>query len=212
MLKEKLELLKQGFQGQEGDGKKKKKIENLVVLLLLLIVTVVAINYIWKGDNKEKASKNETSGNKKLATNLSENVIENGEYNATTQMEENLEKILSQIQGVGSTKVFVTYSQTSQVIPIYDEDSSKSDTEESDKQGGNRKVTESSNKKSIVYQEVNGEKIPITQSVMQPVIEGAIVTAQGASDPNIKTNIIQAVEAVTGLPTHKIQVFEMKKD
>ena len=25
-----------------------------------------------------------------------------------------------------------------------------------------------------------------------------------------KTNIVQAVEAVTGLPTHKIQVFEMK--
>lgn len=212
MLKEKLELLKQGFQGQEGDGKKKKKIENLVVLFLLLIITIVAINYIWKGDSKEKTAKNEITGNKKLATNLSENVIENGEYNATTQMEESLEKILSQIQGVGSTKVFVTYSQTSQVIPIYDEDSSKSDTEESDKQGGNRKVTESSNKKSIVYQEVNGEKIPITQSVMQPVIEGAIVTAQGASDPNIKTNIIQAVEAVTGLPTHKIQVFEMKKD
>ena len=26
----------------------------------------------------------------------------------------------------------------------------------------------------------------------------------------IKTNIVQAVEAATGLPTHKIQVFEMK--
>ena len=43
-----------------------------------------------------------------------------------------------------------------------------------------------------------------------PVIEGAIITAQGATDANIKTSIVQAVEAVTGLATYKIQVFEMK--
>ena len=36
-----------------------------------------------------------------------------------------------------------------------------------------------------------------------------IITAQGAKDPNIKSNIISAVEAVTGLANHKIQVFEM---
>ena len=44
-----------------------------------------------------------------------------------------------------------------------------------------------------------------------PKIEGAIITAEGAADGNVKTNIIQAVEAVTGLATHKIQVFEMQE-
>ena len=42
-----------------------------------------------------------------------------------------------------------------------------------------------------------------------PVIEGAIVTAQGAGNANVKTSIVSAVEAVTGLAVHKIQVFEM---
>ena len=41
-----------------------------------------------------------------------------------------------------------------------------------------------------------------------PVIQGAIVTAEGANDANVKTNIIAAIEAVTGVPTHKIQVFK----
>lgn len=45
-----------------------------------------------------------------------------------------------------------------------------------------------------------------------PKIEGAIITAQGASNIDVKTNIIQAVEAVTGLATHKIQVFEMTNE
>ena len=53
------------------------------------------------------------------------------------------------------------------------------------------------------------KKTPITQKIIQPKIEGAIITAQGANNATVKTNVIQAVEAVTGLATHKIQVFEM---
>jgi len=35
------------------------------------------------------------------------------------------------------------------------------------------------------------------------------VTAIGAKNSEIKANIVQAMEAATGLATHKIQVFEM---
>ena len=75
--------------------------------------------------------------------------------------------------------------------------------------GGNRKISQTSSKKEVIYQEVGGEKIPVTQSIVKPKIEGAIVTAIGAKNIEIKTNIVQAVEAATGLATHKIQVFEM---
>lgn len=74
---------------------------------------------------------------------------------------------------------------------------------------GTRKIETTDTQKDIVYKEENGEKTPITQKIIQPKIEGAIVTAQGANNANTKANIIQAIEAVTGLPTHKIQVFEM---
>ena len=33
--------------------------------------------------------------------------------------------------------------------------------------------------------------------------------SEQSNDANVKTSIVQAVEAVTGLPTHKIQVFEL---
>lgn len=75
--------------------------------------------------------------------------------------------------------------------------------------GGSRKVTQTSNKKEVIYQEIDGEKVPVTQSIIKPKIEGAIITAVGAKDSNVKTSIVQAVEAATGLATHKIQVFEM---
>ena len=61
----------------------------------------------------------------------------------------------------------------------------------------------------MIYEENGDKKTLITQSVISPTVEGAIITAEGAGDVTVKTNIIQAVSAVTGLSTHKIQVFEM---
>ena len=94
-------------------------------------------------------------------------------------------------------------------ITLYNEDNSQTDTEEEDSGGGNRKITEVSTKKEVIYQEINGEKVPVTQSTIKPKIEGAIITATGAGNSEVKLRITQAVEAATGLATHKIQVFEM---
>ena len=205
MFKEKLEKFKEKLQKKE-EGNNKKTIENLVTFAIILIVTIVAINYIWSGDNDKKEENNEIT--KKLATEQPN--TENKKSNEGENTEERLENILSNIKGVGTAKVLLTYSQTSQIMPMYDEDSTERTTEEKDSGGGTRIINESSTKKDIIYEENNGVKTPITQSVVNPKIEGAIITAQGAGDANVKANIIQAVEAVTGLATYKIQVFEMK--
>lgn len=189
---------------KESNGEEKKKIENLVVLVLVIIITVVAINYIWNGNKKENEIVTEDS-TKKLAENKEED-------SKSDDLEMKLENILAKINGVGNVKVLVTYSQTSRVIPMYDEDSTQTTTEETDSSGGTRITNEISSKKDIIYEEKEDGKSPITQSVVSAKIEGAIVTAEGAQNAEVKTNIIQAVEAVTGLATYKIQVFEMKKD
>ena len=121
-----------------------------------------------------------------------------------------LKNILSKIQGVGQVEVFINYSESSEVIPMYNENSQTSLTEETDTSGGVRKIQETDTQKEIIYQEDSGSKEVITQKVIEPKIEGAIITAEGAGDVNVKTNIIQAVEATTGLATHKIQVFVME--
>ena len=198
---------------KKGEEPNKKKIENLVVFLVILIVTIITINFIWNNDN-ENADKNKQQydANKKLASEVQDITQEEEISSSENNMVEDLEEILSNINGVGKVKVMVTYSQTSQSVPLYNQDVSEKSTEESDSQGGNRKITETDNKKEIIYKEENGKKIPITQSVISPTIEGAIITAEGAGNSIVKTNIIQAVEAVTGVATHKIQVFEMNKN
>lgn len=206
MMKEKFEKVKD-LVVKKSEKDNKKTIESLVVFVIILIVTIIAINTIWNGD-KDKNTQNKTMDNKKLAQTISNQTNNNEEDN---NIEGRLENILSQIDGVGKVKVLVTYSRTSQLVPLYNENSQESITEETDKEGGKRTINENSSKKDVVYQETNGTKTPITQSIINPKIEGAVITAEGAQNVQIKTNIIQATEAVTGLATHKIQVFEMKK-
>lgn len=190
MLKERLTKV---FKDGESN---KKKIENLVFFLIILVITILAINFIWKDEKKEDTNTND--GYKKLASTDQE------QESKEDSLEIKLENILSNISGVGNVKILLTYNETEEVIPIYNESDKKSTTNEGDSKGGTRVIEEVDSSKEVVYQ--NDEII--TQKKISPKIEGAIITATGANNSIVKTNIIQAVQAATGLPTHKIQVFE----
>ena len=182
--------------------KGKKKTENIIVLIVILIITAVAINYIWKdsGDNNVKETKKIETNAVQVSAEVSQNEIET-----------KLEDILSHISGVGKVRVMITYSETSTINPVYNEDSKTSNINETDSGGRTRTTTEVNSQKEVIYKEnKDGSKEPVTQSIISPKIEGAIIAAQGASNATIKANIIQAVEAATGLATHKIQVFKME--
>lgn len=195
--------------GENKQGNNKKKIENLVFFIVVLIITIVAINIIWNGDKTKVDGQEKNTTSKQLASNATNNTVTTTSSDGE-QLEVKLENILSKIQGVGEVNVFVNYSESSEIVPMYNENSKVSNTEETDTSGGVRKIEEQDSQKEIIYKENNGEKTPITQKVIEPKVQGAIITAKGASDVNVKTSIVQAVEAVTGLATHKIQVFEME--
>lgn len=207
MFKDKLKKI---VGNSEEQGNNKRKIENLVFLVIILIITVVIINYVWSGEKSSNKKVTNSTG-KQLATTNNNQTLASSQYNNTESisLEEKLEDILSKIEGVGSVKVFINYSESSETVAMYNENSKKSTTEETDKTGGTRKVEQTDSQKEVIYQEQNGTKTPIVQKTVEPKIEGAIITAKGAGDINVKTNIIQAVEAATGLATHKIQVFTM---
>ena len=197
-----LDKFKNMFSKKEGNNK--KKIENIVVFIIILIITIVAINYIWNGNSKEeKKDITPQAENSNDVTQVSSEVKED-------DIEARLSNILSNIQGVGNVKVLLTYSETSTYVPIYNENTKGSNTTETDSSGGSRTISETDSQKEVIFKEDgSGNKEPITKSIISPKIEGAIITAQGADDANVKASIIQAVEAATGLATHKIQVFKM---
>ena len=192
-------MLKDFFKkGQEGKDKK-KQIENIVVFIIILIVTVLIINSMWLGEESE-SKENTIDASKVLAQTTS---------SQQDELEGKLEDILESMNGVGKVKVLIKYSESSTIVAMYNETISESISKENDGDGGTKDVKEIENKKEIVYSDEDGTNKPITEKVVMPVIEGAIITAQGAGNANVKASIVSAVEAVTGLAVHKIQVFEM---
>ena len=181
------------------EPKDKKKIENLIFFLVVLVFTLIVVNYIFKDDKKKV--KNQTNAELVESNTIIEDVA------VEDSLEDNLEKILSKIKGVGDVEVLITYSQSSKITPMYNETSNQSITEESDNDGGTRKIESYDSNKQVVS---DANSNPVTEKVTLPQVEGAVVIAKGASNTTVKNNIIAAVEAATGLSSHKIQVFEMK--
>jgi len=201
-------------EGLNKDVSQKKKIENLVFFLILLIIVVVAINLIW--NPKKSQNSNTTNSEKQFVIQNSNTAVlasETSGTNAQSQeyiLKEDLENILSNIDGAGKVQVMITYTESSEVKAMYNESTKESTTEETDSTGGVRTIAQVDSSKEVVYTEDDGKKVPITEKVIMPKVEGAIILAEGANDAVIKNNIILAVEAVTGLSTHKIQVFQLR--
>ena len=105
--------------------KKLAKIENIVFLIVILIITILVINYILKED--KSSVKEENTINSKVLANAEEE-----KETQTSDLQSNLEKILSTIKGVGKVKVFISYSESSKTIAMYDEKTTTSSTEETD--------------------------------------------------------------------------------
>ena len=182
----------------------KRKIENIIFFIIILVITLVLMKYIWK-DNSDNLKTKEENNMYFEASEKTTNIV-----TQKYELEEKLENILSTIKGVGEVNVFINYSESSSSIPLYDESTTTSTTTEGDSSGGTRNTVETENQKEVVFTEKSGTKDPIIQKTIMPLIEGAVITAKGANDAEVKTNIINAVQAATGLGIDRVQVFEMK--
>ena len=188
----------------KNKSQSKRKIENIFFSIIILIITLLLMKNIWKGDDSEAKFNNDTNNN------LSEVLPVNVKNPTKIELEEKLENILSTIRDVGKVNVFINYSESTSSIPLYDESTTTSTTTEGDSTGGTRNTVETESQKEVVFTEKSGVKDPVIQKTLMPIIEGAIITAEGANNASIKTDIITAVQAVTGLTIDRIQVFEMK--
>lgn len=121
--------LKDKFLEKVENNGNKKTIENLVVFVIILIATIIFINYIWNGDKTNETKKEKTQV-------LAETEVANSDnMSSDNGLEKQLEKILKNLEGVEDVQVLITYEETSKVIPMYNEDSQQSVTQEEDNQG-----------------------------------------------------------------------------
>ena len=115
--------------------------------------------------------------------------------------EEKLRGILSQVKGVGTVSVMITLKDGGE--KIIEKDVTKSDSESDGSSQKSRSET------SVMTNADSGE-YPYVSKTLEPEIEGVLVSCTGASDPTVAMKITEAVQALFGVPAHKIVVLEQE--
>lgn len=182
--------------------------ENLVILIIIGIIIIIAASTLFDNTNGKKKQAEETVLPEESKTAMIQGKVSGDEK---SELEANLEEVLSQINGAGKVTVMVTYFSGKELVPYYDTKKSDNQTDEKDSTGGTRKQTQGSFETSLAYEEVsNGVKKPIIVKELNPQVKGVVVIADGATDMVVKENLMNAVKVLLDVPVHRIQVFQRK--
>ncbi|SHJ65587.1 stage III sporulation protein AG [Tepidibacter formicigenes] len=180
----------------------KKKMYSIIAVIIISLILLISISDIFDG-KAEKNYPNATLVERK----------ENIKSNTTKEevLEERLEEILSNIQGVKSVKVMITLETNGEIEPAFNKVISTETTQENDSAGGRRVVTTENNTQTIVTTNNKQGNEPILLKSIEPQIRGVIVVAEGAENIVVKERLFNAVKTVLQVSGHKIEVYPKKK-
>jgi stage III sporulation protein AG len=208
-------IKKQFFKDNQSNHKKGKYIYLIVVLTLgtmIMLISNLFINnessqnalptFNNNGDNQSKEDV-ETFGKKDSTGN---NLIRDYELAYEAQLKEALDTIV----GVSDVTVVVNVDATEKQVLEKNRKSQTQLTDETDREGGKRKVEDQSTDEQLVIIQ-NGEKeLPIVVETKKPAIRGVLVVAKGADNIQVKKWIVEAVTRSLDVPSHRVSVLPKK--
>lgn len=114
--------------------------------------------------------------------------------------------MLNKVEGVGAVDVLIVLKSSEEKIYRTDGKTSQSSTKEVDSAGGSREVSEQQEEHSS---SLGGSgNTPLLEKELRPELSGIVISAQGGGSPAVKAEITEAMEALFGLPAHKIKVLK----
>lgn len=115
-----------------------------------------------------------------------------------SEMEERLEKALSQVEGAGEVTVVLTLRESPRAVLAQDGRAVE---------GGGQISRETS---TVLLSRGSGVQEPVPLTRLAPTWQGAVVVARGADDPRVRLTLSEAVSALTGLGADKISICKGK--
>ena len=112
-------------------------------------------------------------------------------------LEERLEQILSHIEGAGCVRVLLTEDAGKETLYPTDIQSDSDDV-------GSRRTDD-----TVLVEDESRNKTGLIRQTLEPKYRGAVVLCQGASRPDVRLALVEAVRCVTGLGADRISVQSM---
>ncbi len=126
------------------------------------------------------------------------------------KLEKRVEELLSGMEGVGRAEVMITVESGGEAVLQTDASLEQKTTKETDSAGGYG-LTEEKSQSSQTVLTGSGDSPYVTKELC-PRVTGIVIAADGGGDAAVKAEISEAMEALFGLPAHKIKVLKRVKE
>ncbi len=123
-------------------------------------------------------------------------------------LELRIQQLLQHVEGVGKVDVMIVLKSSAEKVFHMDGATSRTVTEEADSSGGTRKAESTEQDRSTILQSADGQTVPVIEKELFPELSGIIISAEGGGSPAVQAEICAAMEALFGLPAHKIKVLK----
>lgn len=206
-------LFKQTNGEEENKEKKPSKYAYVLTVLLLGVGIMMVSNLLT---NKESPKDTVTTFNQ---TNSQSKEVETfgkaenqftpaGDYEKYLQNE--MKEALESIAGVSDVKVVIYVEASEKKVFEKNKVTQKQVTEETDQEGGKRKVDDTSFEEQLVILKSGDKEGPIIVETKKPKVNGVLVVAKGAENIQVKKWIIEAVTRALDVPSHRVSVMPKK--
>ncbi len=159
--------------------KKGKKSEWLVVIVLIIVALLIYTSASSLFNNEESEAKSSTN-----------------EYVAS--LEARLGEVLSNVKGAGKVSVMITVESGSEIVIA---------TSTEEKTNTSSGTSNSNQSTTIVEKPIIIGDEPVVLIEKAPKIKGVIVVAQGASNIQVRLELLKAVQALLEVESSNVEVF-----
>lgn len=126
----------------------------------------------------------------------------------TEFLEKRLKTMLSKMEGVKSAEVMITLKTSGEKVTLKDTPYTQETTTRKDDTGESTENRISGEETTVLVETKEGSE-PYVVKEREPQVEGVLVLIEGTDNGALKNEISEAVEALFGVPSHKIKVMKM---
>jgi stage III sporulation protein AG len=209
-----LSWLKNLLPKSDHSEKRSVKYQYLILVLCIGAAFMIVGNVLLTGNSSpidSPAIKNITEQPEEVAAfGQSKNSDNKSISNYEESYEKQLKNALEEMLGINDVTVVVNIDSTDKKVLEKNRVSKSQTTEETDREGGKRKVQDTQIDEQLVIIR-NGEKeVPIVVETKKPEIRGVLVVAKGSESIQVKKLIVEAVTRALGVPSHRVAVMPKK--
>ena len=174
-------------------------------LLTALLVAAILLLAFWPTNSREDTDGEEAVQSVPLETEQTADM-----KNERKNLENQLKRILQQVEGVGLVDVAITLESSGSKTVEKDTPGSSSSSQKSGGGESEKSENRSIQEETVYLEDADGTKTPYVIKETMPEVRGVLVIAQGADDLSIVEEIKEAAMALFHLDAHKIKVMKMK--